>query len=91
MKNSLMFLLFSASALLLAEPARETKDFIATIQLGQHLLERKLIAPHFSPIQRHFPSAVKKISAMSPENARRELEAFEVILLQLSTRCTGQP
>lgn len=91
MKNSLMFLLFSASALLLAEPARETKDFIATIQLGQHLLERKLIAPHFSPIQRHFPSAVKKISAMSPENARRELEAFEDIMLQLSTRCTGQP
>ena len=91
MKNSLIFLLFSASALLLAEPARETKDFIAAIQLGQHLLERKLVAPHFSPIQRHFPSAVKKISAMSPENARRELEAFEDIMLQLSTRCTGQP
>lgn len=91
MKKKLALLLLSASALLSAGVEKETKDFIATIQLGQHLLERKLVAPHFSPIQRHFQGAVKKISAMSPENARRELEAFEDVMLQLSARCTGQP
>ena len=91
MKQSLMLLLLPLSTLLFAGTAQETKDFIATIQLGQHLLERKLVAPHFSPIQRHFPTAVKKISAMTPENARRELEAFEDVMLQLSARCTGQP
>ena len=91
MKKKLTLLLLSASVLLFSEPAKETKDFIAAIQLGQHLLERKLVAPHFSPIQRHFQGAVKKISAMSPENARRELEAFEDVMLQLSARCTGQP
>lgn len=91
MKKTLTLLLLSASALLSAGVEKETKDFIATIQLGQHLLERKLVAPHFSPIQRHFQGAVKKISAMSPENARRELEAFEDVMLQLSARCTGQP
>ena len=91
MKKTLALLLLSASALLSAGVEKETKDFIATIQLGQHLLERKLVAPHFSPIQRHFQGAVKKISAMSPENARRELEAFEDVMLQLSARCTGQP
>lgn len=91
MKKKLALLLLSTSALLSAGPEKETKEFIATIQLGQHLLERKLVAPHFSPIQRHFQGAVKKISAMSPENARRELEAFEDVMLQLSARCTGQP
>ena len=34
---------------------------------------------------------MKKIFAMSPEAARRELEAFEDVMLQLSARCTGQP
>ena len=91
MKRQITVLFFSAVLLLSAGPSQETTDFIATIQLGQHLLERKLVAPHFSPIQRHFPDAVKKISAMSPEAARRELEAFEDVMLQLSARCTGQP
>jgi len=92
MKKRLAALFVSAASMLvLADSAQEQKNFIATIQLGQHLLERKLVAPHFSAIQRHFPNAVKQLSAMSPEEAKRELEAFESIMLQLSFRCTGQP
>lgn len=91
MKKSLSLILFTVISALFADLAQENKDFVATINLGQHLLERKLVAPHFSGIKRHFPTAVQQLPNLSPEEARKELEGFERVMLQLSVRCTGQP
>ena len=92
MKHGLThILLCAASPLLFADLAQENKNFERTIQLGQQVLERKLVPYNISGIDRHFSTAQQKFAKLSPEHVRKELEAFERIMLQLSVRCNGQP
>ena len=92
MKHGLShILLCAASPLLFADLAQENKNFERTIQLGQQVLERKLVPYNISGIDRHFSTAQQKFAKLSPEHVRKELEAFERIMLQLSVRCNGQP